>query len=95
MCVMKYLDLALPHVSQETREWFDDATPARTHCTGISVAPYEYGVFVSVPAEPGDIDDLECPKDLKAVLRYARRLDCHVVRLDQDGAIKADLPYYR
>jgi hypothetical protein len=36
MRVLKYLDLALPHISERTRDWFDEATPARTHCTGIT-----------------------------------------------------------
>ncbi|MBK6744577.1 MAG: hypothetical protein IPG66_17090 [Hydrogenophilales bacterium] len=39
MRVLKYLDLALPHVSEGTRDWLDEATAARTHCTGITVAP--------------------------------------------------------
>ena len=92
--VMRYLDLSSGHVSEETMDWLSEATPARSHCTGITIAPYEYGVFVGVPDDVGNIKDLECADDLKAVLRYARQTGCDVIRFDRDGDTVADLPHF-
>lgn len=60
----------------------------RYHC-----GTHDYGAFLSVPAESGWINDLDCPDDLKHVLRYARQIGCDVVRMDQDGTPKSSLRY--
>lgn len=86
---LSYLDLSTCHVSEETMHSLDVAA-----CSGLTIAPYEYGAFVSVPSESSDIDDMDCPNDLKQVLRYARSEGCDVVRFDQAAGILADLPYF-
>lgn len=84
-----YLDLAQFHVSEATSHWLDEAI-----CTGLAIAPYEYGAFVSVPANNDAIDELECPDDLKAVLKYAHFEGCGVVRFDADADAVAALPTF-
>ncbi len=61
---------------------------------GITVAPYEYGAFVSVPADASGIDAMEYPGDLKRVLQYAREEGCDVVRLDRDAGVLPELPCF-
>lgn len=85
----QYLDLSTCHVAEETAHWLDENL-----CTGITIAPYEYGAFVSVPSELPDIDGLDCPKDLKKVLRFARQMGCDMVRFDKDADILPDLQHF-
>jgi hypothetical protein len=90
----RYLDLSTGHVSEQTMDWLNEATPSQSHCSGITVAPYEYGAFLSVPSEAAAIDDLECADDLKTVLKYARSIGCDVVRFDSDAMLVAGLQYF-
>lgn len=92
--LFSYLDLATGHVSEETMEWLSEATPAKSHCMGLMIAPYEYGAFVSVPGDTKAFEELECADDLKAVLHYARGLNCDVVRFDRDGDTVPGLPHF-
>lgn len=92
--VMKYLDISTGHLTVETRLWLGGALPSRSHCSGITIAPYEYGCFCSVPANREAIESLECDDDLKVVLQYAMQLDCVVVRFDADADCVSDLPMY-
>lgn len=89
-----YLDLSTGHLSEATMDWLNEATPARSHCSGLTIAPYEFGAFVSVPGESEAIDELECADDLKAVLRYARGINCDVLRFDSDGSTVSGLPRF-
>lgn len=90
----QYLDLSTGHLSEETMDWINEASPNRSHCSGLSIAPYEYGAFVSVPGEGDSIDDLECSEDLKEVLRFAMGQGCDVVRLDADAGYLSELPMF-
>lgn len=88
---LAYLDVSTSHLSEETRFWLDEGS----HGEPITVAPYEYGAFVSVPPfneegyEPPDL-----PEDLMTVLRYAAERGCVIVRFDADGYTYSDLPFY-
>lgn len=92
--VVKHLDLSTGHLSVKTSEWMSQADPSSSHCTGITVAAYEYGAFFSVPSESETINQLVCPADLKVLLHYARSKGCDVVRVDADGLITDHLPFY-
>lgn len=92
--VLKYLDLSTAHLTVETRVWLGGALPSRPYCSGITIAPYEYGCFCSVPGDLGAIERLECEDDLKTVLQYAMQLGCCVVRFDSDADCLGDLPTY-
>ena len=89
-----YLDISTSHLNACTRDWLDESTPATPKCSGITIAPYEYGYFVSVPSDLESIDGLECPDNLKLVLAYARREECDVVRFDSDRDAINELPSY-
>ena len=85
----QYLDLSTGHLTQTTVQ--------ELNCdifSGITVANYDYGVFVSVPGTSADIDKLTAPEDLKHVLRFAREVGCDVVRFDADGDTEAALPSF-
>lgn len=84
-----YLDLSTGHVSKETMTGLSNSS-----CTGITIANYDYGVFVSVPGEDEGIDELECPEDLKVVLRFAKAEGCHLVRFDSDAGTVPNLPSF-
>ena len=86
---LQYLDLSTGHLTQTTVQ--------ELKCdifSGITVANYDYGVFVSVPGTSGDIDGLTVPEELKSVLRFARSEGCDVVRFDADGDTEAGLPRF-
>jgi len=89
-----YLDICTSHVSMETMEWLGKATPGQLTCPGITVAPYKYGVFVSVPGESANIMKLKCADDLKAVLLFGRTKGCDVVRFDADAPSITELPVF-
>lgn len=76
-CVGRYLDLATNHVTQTTMDWLSQGA-----AEGFTVAPYDYGCFVVVPADVERVEALECPDDLKDVMRYAIKRDCHLIRFD-------------
>lgn len=95
--VMQYLDLCTSHVSAETMKWLEAAPTTGAHCLGLTIAPYEYGVFVSVPSdvqEESAIDSLDCAADLKVVLNYARAINCALLRFDRDAAATDALPVF-
>lgn len=94
MAQYRYLDLSTGHIPEATMEWLSEAVPTRSHCDGLTIAPYEYGAFVSVPGESETIEGLNCPEDLKVVLRHARGLDCDVVRLDVAAEQLAELQHF-
>lgn len=95
-----YLDLSTAHLSPATRT--DLKVGSVLRCT---VAPYEYGYFVSVPPnqegiaaiELRDVDNdmlLPRPDDLIGVLRYARKHGCSIVRFDTDADKIEELPVF-
>lgn len=59
----------------------------------MTVAPYEYGVFLTVP-EYAMRDYARMPEALSDVLAYAKRHGADVLRLDADGPTVADLKPY-
>jgi hypothetical protein len=86
---LQYLDLATCHLTEETMQGLDNGS-----CCGITIANYEYGVFVSVPGEVSVIDALDCPADLRVALRYARAEGCDVIRFDSDAEIDPALQHF-
>ena len=89
-----YLDISTAHLTPATREWLDENTPAQPKCSAITIAPYEYGCFTSVPSDQERIAELECPDDLKGVLAHARKEGCDVVRFDSDADVVDGLPVF-
>ncbi len=88
--IYPYLDLSTAHVSRATMDWLNGPRAG----SGLTIAPYEYGAFVSVPGNQGLVADTECPEDLKTVLEYARENGCDVVRFDADGRTVDGLPQH-
>jgi len=88
--IFKYMDLSTNHVSKKTMDWLD-AAEERTEPT-ITIAPYDYGCFVGVPQEPETYTEL--PKDLLAVLVFARANNCDVVRFDKDGETRSEIKLF-
>lgn len=90
--VYKYLDCSTTHITEETMRLLDRGEESGLQLT---VAPYKYGAFVTVP---DDIDDAErvraMPKDLLEVLTFAHRRGCYVVRFDSDGDDYDELPRF-
>ncbi|TAL80709.1 MAG: hypothetical protein EPN77_19415 [Candidimonas sp.] len=93
----RYLDLSTQHVTKQTMAWLCKGPNAATAGLGATIAPYQYGVIVGIPSDIPDltaIDDVECPEDLKVILRFGRSIGCDLVRLDQDAALSGQLPIY-
>lgn len=87
--ILKYLDISTGYVSRNTMELLESCRPC-----GMTVAPYEFGAFVSVPPLEQLIEESDAPDDLKMVLTFARKHGCDVVRLDSDGGLVDGLPYF-
>lgn len=103
MAVLTYVDLSTAHVSRATMALLDfiggrnDAVAdsgRRLHEAGwpaMTVAPYECGVFISVPnADCAELGVAEAearflPLELTLILAYARRLGATLVCLDADA----------
>lgn len=87
--IFTYLDVCNNNLSQDTFDWLSKVTGAQI---GMTVAAYDYGVFVSVPVSVDEYRRL--PEDLETVLAYARNRNCVVVRFDKDADVLAELPNY-
>lgn len=102
MSTFLYLDLCTNHVTQGTMDLLSTANKTRNDLAiwlgwpAMTIAPYEYGCFVTVPdfdnVEPDKLNAL--PVDLAAVLRYAFDGGCYVVRFDSSGDHIIGLKYY-
>jgi len=93
------LDISAHHVSQGTMKMLmklDVETRIRQGWPAMTVAPYEHGVFMTVPEQQFlGIDALkQMPDDLHSLLSAARLIGVNLLRLDQDGAIYPHLPTY-
>ncbi len=87
--IFPYLDVCNNNLSQDTFDWLSKISGAQL---GMTVAPYDYGVFVSVPIK--EDEDQQLPEDLEAVLAYARGRNCIVVRFDKDADVVEGLQNY-
>jgi hypothetical protein len=86
--VHQYFDCSTAHLTRETMALIEGV---RATSWPIAIAPYDTGVFISVPPKEleGDI-----PDDLRQVQRHARQLGCLVIRFDADADIHGELASY-
>jgi hypothetical protein len=95
-----YLDLTTAHLSRETMDQlsnYEQGCAVGMGWPAMSIAPYEYGAFVTVPPDDEDEDRVAMdalPEDLACVLAHARKIGVYVVRFDADGDFLEDLPTY-
>lgn len=95
--VMQFLDICSNHLSRPTFAFLEAAQPTGPHCLGLTIAPYEFGAFVTVPSDSEHgtkIDALQCPDDLKVVLKHARSIGCALLRFDTEGGVVRGLPLF-
>jgi len=88
--ISRYLDLSTAHVTQKDMDLisFDyDNNPVYSY-------DYEYGSFVFLPDTKSKIEQIELfcdlieygySKSFVKVVKYAKDLDCTMIRLDCDG----------
>ncbi len=90
------LDISTGHISAKTNSLLGQV--AGTNDWRFTVAEYEYGYFIVVPNFAKDDQEYEyfedVPEDLKNLLNFARDRNCLVLRLDADGEIYEELPYF-
>lgn len=95
--VFPYLDLSTNHTTQATAALLA-AISSEERChrnwPAMTVAPYEYGCFVTVPdlVETPEERFMTLPQDLALVLLHARGLGCTVVRFDSCADVIEALP---
>lgn len=90
--IFPYLDLSTGHVSKATMDQLN--RQGEENWPAMSIAPYTYGVFVTVPdasASQASLDEL--PYDLRAVVRFAQGLGVPLLRFDSDGEIVPGLTH--
>lgn len=101
MTIKTYLDLSTAHLRQATVDQLQAVGDHKRHDSpggqpinwpAMSVASYEYGVFISVPDLGEDLSQM--PTDLEQVLCYAQRIGLHLIRFDRDGLFDPELPTY-
>lgn len=98
MAIYKYLDLSTAHLSAETKGDLD--LDGVNNLTGLTVAKYDYGYFVSVPESMEAVDAPRCATkqmlqaDLREVLKLAVMSGCCVVRFDADAEVIDGLPVF-
>lgn len=99
MAIFKYLDLSTAHLSAETKGDLD-LIDGVNNTTGLTVAKYDYGYFVSVPES---VEAVDAPRlvtkqmlqaDLREVLKFAVMIGCYVVRFDADAEVIDGLPVF-
>lgn len=90
----KYLDCSTGHITKQTMGLLNKGE--ESGLLGMTVAPYEYGAFVTVPGfdDPDDECVRTMPNDLAEVLAFAHSRGCQVVRFDSDGFTYDELPSY-
>lgn len=60
----------------------------------MTIAPYDFGCFVTVPAQYQINPSAEVPEDLHNILTYASRLGVNLIRFDKDAEADENLPTY-
>lgn len=94
-----YLDLVTNHLTRWTMNSLELLSSSdRNECgwPAMTVAPYDYGVFVTVPDFDHVLDTalVEVPDDLLQVLEFAASKGCELVRFDASSDQIEDLPVY-
>ena len=97
--IFAYLDLSTAHTTQATSQLLAEiSTEERCHRNwpAMTVAPYEYGCFVTVPdlAETPNERLMTLPQDLALVLIHARGQGCTVVRFDSGADVIDGIPFH-
>lgn len=94
MTIQKYLECATCHIKPETNNWLKSVAnvPDFSSRTGMTVASYENGFFITVPRTNEYSDAV--PDDLRFVLDIARQQACTVLQLDTNGWRLLDMPMF-
>lgn len=87
--ILPYLDISNGNLSKETYDWLSNVSG---ESIGMTVAKYDYGVFINVPTEKEVSNNL--PDDLEVVLEYARSKNCILVRFDKDADFVESIKNY-
>lgn len=81
-----YLDLSILHLTSLTMRQLHTAKFDACQHLGwpaMTIAPYEYGVFISVPSQDAGMSNV--PADLHDAIRHAQSEGAEVIRFDVDG----------
>lgn len=97
--IFAYLDLSTNHTTQATSDLLaviSSADRCKLEWPAMTVAPYEYGCFVTVPdlVETPNERLMTLPQDLALVLMHARAQGCTVVRFDSGADVIEGLPFH-
>jgi hypothetical protein len=90
MAVVNMLDISTAHVTSSTNDWL--MTAGTNH--NFIVYPTEYGWLIPVMHYQEEIHITNIPRDLIAVLYYAKGLGCEWIHLDRDAEYDKELPSY-
>lgn len=88
--VDQILDCSTAHVSRETMH--ELLSMAKRDGSAWMVSAYSEGCIVGVHEDAEGDNDL--PEDLQAVMAFARKNGCHILRLDGDGTRYTNLPEF-
>ena len=86
--IRKMLDLSTAHITQDTADAINRGIGAFTH---RMVAKTHCGFLLTTTEQ---IEETDCPVDLKTCLIYARLLGCDYILFDADGFVDTHLQTY-
>ena len=99
-----YADVSTGHISAEDRDRLHEFALEEVHggSAPITVAEYQFGFFISVPAELDNADEFENFKDkigfsdaFLNMMKLASAQGIPVIRLDADGFDHDNLPKFK
>jgi hypothetical protein len=90
MAVVNMLDISTGHITESTNDWLMTAGTT----VGFLVYPREYGWLIPVLDYQEEVHITNIPRDLIAVLYYAKGLGCEWINLDKDADFEKELPTY-
>lgn len=98
MSIRQFIEISTSHVSEQTGEWLNaegliaaDFHNNATIYAEVNMASTHFGWFLYCDE---DVDALDCPDDLKAVMRWVRAQGLEYVLFDRDADQVEGLPTF-
>lgn len=92
MAVVNMLDISTGHITESTNDWLSEMD--KNPMPGFLAYPREYGWLIPVLHYEDMTHITNIPRDLIAVIYYAKGRGCAWINIDRDADYEEELPTY-
>jgi hypothetical protein len=86
------LEVSTSHITASTNDWIDNMV--KSPMPGFMAHPTGYGWMIPVLHYKDMTHITNIPRDLIALIYYAKGNDCSWISIERNGDIEKELPYY-